>query len=227
MAAELRADEFDVLRRVEEAVARAVDRDEPLAALDVVEQRLLLLGGDLGVVRVDHQAVVVREVLRVEVVELVGVGQLDAACREDRLQLLEPLGRLVPGVVAEEEHLELRRLRVWSRLPLLRECRERDRRREHEKREYEPHRRLLAKKSDYRVTEYTKNEGKTAFSSDTSEANEGKHRQSATICLKQERGNSRYTGRPHGRHNPTTLSFNNGSRSFAASLRDGAAAEEG
>ena len=40
---ELGADEVDVLRRVEEAVAGAVERDEALAALDEVEQGLLLL----------------------------------------------------------------------------------------------------------------------------------------------------------------------------------------
>ena len=45
---ELGADQLDVLRRVEEAVRGAVQRDEALAAVDVVEQRLLLLRRDLG-----------------------------------------------------------------------------------------------------------------------------------------------------------------------------------
>ena len=64
VALELGADQVDVLRRVEEAVRGAVQRDEALAALDVVEQRLLLLGRDLRGVGVDDQAVVAGERLR-------------------------------------------------------------------------------------------------------------------------------------------------------------------
>ena len=94
------------LRRVEEAVRRAVQRDEALAAGDVVEQRLLLLRRDLRRVGVDDQAVVLAERLGVEVLDLVGVRQLDAALLQHRLKLPEPLRRLMMAVVAEEQELE-------------------------------------------------------------------------------------------------------------------------
>ena len=61
---ELGADQVDVLRRIEEAVRRAVQRDEALAAGDVVEQGLFLLGRDLVDVGVDDQAVVGSQGLR-------------------------------------------------------------------------------------------------------------------------------------------------------------------
>ena len=109
VAAELGADEGDVLRRVEEAVAGAVQRDEALTTLDEVEQCLLLLRSDPGDVREDHERVVAGEGLLVQVGGPVGVGQLDAAFGEHRLELLEPLRRAVAGIVAEEEDLE----RFW------------------------------------------------------------------------------------------------------------------
>ena len=85
---ELGADQVDVLRRVEEAVRGAVQRDEALAARDVIEQRLLLLRADLG--RGWRRSAGRRtrpSVFGVQVVELVGVGQLDAALGEHRLQI--------------------------------------------------------------------------------------------------------------------------------------------
>ena len=51
---ELRADQLDVLRRIEEAVRCAVQRNEALATRDVIEQRLLLLGRDALDIGVDH-----------------------------------------------------------------------------------------------------------------------------------------------------------------------------
>src|SRR5262249_19036483 len=109
---ELGADQVDVFRRVEEAVRGAVQRDEALAALDEVEQRLLLFRGNLGGVGVDHQPVVAGEQLWIEGVHLVGVGELDAALFQHRLQLAEALRRPVVAVVAEEEDLD--GLRVFS-----------------------------------------------------------------------------------------------------------------
>ena len=94
--------------RIEEAVRRAVERDEPLPGRDVVEQRLLLLGADPRLVGVDHQARVVVQRSRLEVAELVGVDQLDPALGEHRLQLAEPGRRLVVAVVAQEQQLERR-----------------------------------------------------------------------------------------------------------------------
>ena len=57
VALELGADELDVLRRVVEAVRRAVDGHEAAAVVDVVEQGLLLLGRDRLDVGEDQQAV--------------------------------------------------------------------------------------------------------------------------------------------------------------------------
>ena len=109
MAAELRPNEGDVLRRIEEAVTGAVQRDEPLPPSTIVEQGLLLLGGDLLLVGVDHEPVVGAERLGVQVVELVGIGEVDVAGREHRLELLEARRRPVMAIVAQEEHLEPRR----------------------------------------------------------------------------------------------------------------------
>ena len=100
---ELSADERDVLRRVEETERRAVERDQPLAAFDVVENRLLLIRRDLLLVRVDGEAVVLVEDLRRQRIECIGVGELDAMLREGGLELAESSLRLVMAVVAEEE----------------------------------------------------------------------------------------------------------------------------
>src|SRR5205823_3462026 len=89
---ELSADEIDIRIRLDEAVRSAVDRDEALAGSDIVEQCLLLLGGDRRGVGVDQQAVEVGERFRIEGVDAVGVRDLDAARREDGLNLAEALG---------------------------------------------------------------------------------------------------------------------------------------
>src|SRR5262249_23204602 len=52
VAEELSADQLNILRRIEEAVRGAVDRDEAFAAFDEVEQRLLLVWRDAGRVRI-------------------------------------------------------------------------------------------------------------------------------------------------------------------------------
>ena len=70
---ELRADQRDVGRRVLEAERRGVDRQERLAARDEVEQRLLLVRRDGGVIGVDHQRVVLRQLRRVQVGRILGV----------------------------------------------------------------------------------------------------------------------------------------------------------
>ncbi len=100
---ELRPDQLDVLGRIQEAVRRAVQRDEALAAGDVVEQGLLLLGRDLRRVGVDHQAGVLAERLGIEVVDLVGIRQLDAPLLQHRLKLLEAVRRAVKAAVAQEQ----------------------------------------------------------------------------------------------------------------------------
>src|SRR5262249_11170075 len=79
--------------------------------LDEIEQRLLLLGGDLGGVGVDDQAVVAGKDFRIKRLGFVGIDEVDAALLQDGLQLAEAHGRLVVAVVAEEEDFDgLRRL---------------------------------------------------------------------------------------------------------------------
>ena len=115
---ELRADELDVLRRVEEAVRRAVQRDEALAALDVVEQRLLLLRRDLRRVGVDRSGRRSRRAssaLRSST--LVGVGEVDAALRRaPAASCRKRSAGLVVAVVAEEEELQPTSSAAWWRL---------------------------------------------------------------------------------------------------------------
>jgi hypothetical protein len=103
MAKELAADESDVLRRILEAERRAVERDQPLAPFNVVEQRLLLLRPDLLGIRIDGDAVVLVENLRRQRIERIGVGEIDAVLGERGLKLAEPGLRLMMSVVAEEQ----------------------------------------------------------------------------------------------------------------------------
>jgi hypothetical protein len=83
-----------------------VQRDEPLAVLDEVQERLLLGRGDPGDVGVDDQAVVGGERFRVEGGDPVGVHQVDAPPGQDRLELAEALGGPVVPVVAQEQDLD-------------------------------------------------------------------------------------------------------------------------
>ena len=61
-----------------------MDRSESAAVLVVIEQRLLLLGGDPLGVGVDHQHVVFGEGRRVEVAHRLGVSDVDPASRQHR-----------------------------------------------------------------------------------------------------------------------------------------------
>src|SRR5205085_2713990 len=81
-------------------VAGAVQRDEALAAGHVVEQRLLLLGRNLIDVGVDDQAVVAGQRLGPQGARLLGVRHVDAAGGHRRLELAEPIRRLVVAAVA-------------------------------------------------------------------------------------------------------------------------------
>src|SRR5262249_12616037 len=103
VAQELRTYQVDVLRRVEEAVRRSVQRDKTAAALDEIEQGLLPFGADARGVGVDDEAVVAGEDVRIQRLHFIGVGQVDAAPGEDRQQLAEAIGGAVMAVVAEEE----------------------------------------------------------------------------------------------------------------------------
>jgi hypothetical protein len=102
---ELGADQGDVLRRIQEAIRGAVDRDESAPPFDVVEQRPFLLRRNLGRIGVDHQTGILAERLLVEVAHPLGVGQIDAPFFEDGGNLLEPRCGLVVPLVAQEEEL--------------------------------------------------------------------------------------------------------------------------
>ncbi len=106
VALELRADERDVLRRIEEAVGGAMDGDEALAALDVIEQRFLLIGADLGGVGVDEQAVISGQRCRIERLDFVGILHVDTASGHDRLNLLVAILGIMMAVVAKEENFD-------------------------------------------------------------------------------------------------------------------------
>src|SRR5262245_7137755 len=83
-----------------------MDRDETLATLDEIEQRLFLVGRDPRGVGVDDQSVVAAKDRGVESVRFVRVGDVDAALGQNRLKLAEALGRAMMAVVAEEEDLD-------------------------------------------------------------------------------------------------------------------------
>src|SRR5262249_14848013 len=78
VAKELRAHQFDILRRIEEAVRGTMERHKTAPFLDKVEQRLLLGWADPSGIGVDNQGVVTRQGLAVEVIQVLGIGDLDA-----------------------------------------------------------------------------------------------------------------------------------------------------
>ncbi len=83
---ELRAQQGAVGRRILETKRSRVECQQPLAAGHEIEQRLLLGRRDRPVIRVDHQRVVLREVGRVQIGGVGGVGKVEAGGRERRLQ---------------------------------------------------------------------------------------------------------------------------------------------
>ena len=105
---ELPTHQFDIPGRVEEAVGGTVQGDEPAAPLDIVEQRLLLSGGDLADVGVDHQSVEAGEGRGVEHLDVVGVLDFDPAFAQDGDQLRGTFGRAMMPTVAQEQHLDRR-----------------------------------------------------------------------------------------------------------------------
>ena len=109
---ELAADDRDVARRLGEHERGAVDGDHRLAALDEVDQRLLLLRRDRLVVGVEHEAVVVLQRRRDQ--RLLGrrhVRHLDAAAGQRRGDERQQLaGRVMVAIVAEEQQAQRARL---------------------------------------------------------------------------------------------------------------------
>ena len=103
---ELRPHEVHPGGRIAEAVARAVQRHEPLAPTDELEDRGLPLRRQHVDVGVDGERVVGREGGRREVGDVLGVHEFDAPGPEHRLELREAVGRPVVPLVAEEEHAD-------------------------------------------------------------------------------------------------------------------------
>ena len=105
----LAADERDVLVRLRELRRGRVQRDEPAASLDEIEQRLLLLRRDRFLVAEQHHRVVVPELRGGQRVGGGGdVGQLNAAARQRRGQQRKHPRRVVRlvRVLAEEEDFD-------------------------------------------------------------------------------------------------------------------------
>src|SRR5205823_7939406 len=103
---ELRADQLDIFRRVEEAIGGAMNRRQPAARVDEVQQRFFLLGRDFRVVRINEHSIVSGELGRGEILQRGGIIEFDATPGEDGLQLFEAIFRTVMAVVAKEEDAE-------------------------------------------------------------------------------------------------------------------------
>ena len=106
VALELAADHRDVFVGIGEHRRRRVQRDRPVAALDEIDERLLLLGRDLGVVAVNHQRVVVRSLAGTSASAGRGdVGELNATARHRGGEQREHLHRIVRPLflLAEEQ----------------------------------------------------------------------------------------------------------------------------
>ena len=106
MLLKLRPDEIDPGGRVPKTKTRAVQRHEPLAIADKVENRRLGRRSQRVDVGIDGERVVGRQHLRIEIGEPVGVDKLDAPRREYGLELRKPLGWLVVTAVAQKQHLD-------------------------------------------------------------------------------------------------------------------------
>ena len=99
-------DEVDPGGRIAETKTRAVQRHEPLAAADKVEDGRFACGRERVDVGVDDERVGGGERLRIEISEPVGVDKLDSPRLEHGLELRKPLGWLVVPAVAQKQHLD-------------------------------------------------------------------------------------------------------------------------
>jgi hypothetical protein len=71
-----------------------------------VQQRLLLVWRNAGVVCKDDEAIEPGEPARIEICQIVRVNRLDPFVTEHRLDLLEAVRRPVMSVVAEEQYAQ-------------------------------------------------------------------------------------------------------------------------
>ena len=106
VALELGADHVDPDGRIAKTKTRAVERHEAVPRADKVDERGFAIGRELIDVGVDSQCVVLRERLRVQILEPLGVDKLDAAVGKDRLELREAVGGAMVPLVAEEQDAE-------------------------------------------------------------------------------------------------------------------------
>jgi hypothetical protein len=109
VALELGTYKGDVPGRIEETIRRAVKGHESAAVFDVPEQGVFLIGRNGLGVGIDQERVVVRKRLSIQILDVLGIRQLDATAGEDGLQLGRAIGWAVMTSVTEEENVEFRR----------------------------------------------------------------------------------------------------------------------
>jgi hypothetical protein len=108
---ELRADQLDVLGRIQKTVGSAVEWHKPSSPLDKIQERFFLFRPDARGVRVNRQANEPRESGGVQVLDGVGIDQVDPLTGKNRLQLFEPISRLVVSIIPQEENAQRPRFR--------------------------------------------------------------------------------------------------------------------
>ena len=107
MPLELPTHQGNDLGRVAKTVRGTVQRNESLAIFHVFQQGFLLLGGKGVDVGVNDQAIVGSQDFGCEGFDLVGIGQINAACCQDRLQLPKALRRPMMSIVSQEEEFQV------------------------------------------------------------------------------------------------------------------------
>ena len=86
-----------------------MQRDEPLAAGNIITDGLHVFRLAAILIGEDHQPVVLLQVVQRDVIETLGVDEFHTAFGEHRFELIEPGLGPVTGAVAQEQHLELGR----------------------------------------------------------------------------------------------------------------------
>jgi hypothetical protein len=102
MSLKLRTNESDQPLGVLEAKRRTMQRHKPATASHKIKQRLLLRRLDLLDVRIQQYRVILPEIRRAQVLDSIGVDQLDPSPTHHGRKLLKPLEWLMMPIVAEE-----------------------------------------------------------------------------------------------------------------------------
>jgi hypothetical protein len=84
-----------------------MDRHKSTARGHVVQQSPFFAWRDAVNVRVQHERIEVSEVFRIELGNVIGVDQIDAALGQHGLKLSEPLLGPMRAVVTKEKHVEI------------------------------------------------------------------------------------------------------------------------